>query len=91
MTKLLDIDECATSGHSCHAQATCSNTQGSYSCMCNPGYNGDGTSCQGMLNTILLADMLLLHRTNGRGGGGRLSRSMSYVKSDKGSSLILNF
>ena len=69
VSKLLDIDECATSGHSCHAQATCSNTQGSYSCMCNPGYNGDGTSCGGMLNSTLLADMLFLCRTNGGGGG----------------------
>ena len=38
--------------------------------MCNPGYNGNGTSCRGMLNSTLLADMLFLCRTNGGGGGG---------------------
>jgi hypothetical protein len=29
----------------CHADATCTNTPGSYTCGCNTGYSGDGKSC----------------------------------------------
>ena len=38
----LDIDECATSSDDCHAEATCADTVGSYTCTCNAGYEGDG-------------------------------------------------
>jgi hypothetical protein len=29
----------------CHKYATCTNTEGSYTCRCNHGYTGDGTIC----------------------------------------------
>lgn len=35
----------------CHEQANCMNTPGSFQCMCNSGYTGDGTQCDGMLTT----------------------------------------
>ena len=35
----------------CHSDATCTNTAGSFSCACNTGYTGTGTSCLGMLRT----------------------------------------
>ena len=82
VTKLLDIDECATGAQSCHAQARCGNIQGSYSCMCHPGYNGNGISCRGMLNSTLLADMLFLCRTTGEevgGGGGEHEVGLIYI------------
>ena len=43
-----DVDECIQGTHDCLADvATCTNTFGSYSCACNPGYDGDGkTSCE---------------------------------------------
>ena len=44
---LPDIDECALNLDSCHAQATCSNNQGSYSCACNTGWSGNGFNCIG--------------------------------------------
>ena len=42
-----DIDECATNVHDCHADATCTNTVGDFTCSCNAGYDGDGTACAG--------------------------------------------
>ena len=48
MIILLDIDECADSAlNNCHADATCTNTVGSYTCACDAGYNGDGITCAG--------------------------------------------
>ena len=43
----IDIDECATILHDCHANATCNNKNGSFGCICNYGYNGNGISCMG--------------------------------------------
>jgi len=43
-----DIDECATNNGGCSAEADCSNTEGSFTCTCQSGYTGDGTSCTGM-------------------------------------------
>ena len=53
----LDIDECS-SGHQCDSSATCYNTDGSYTCICNNGYTGDGRTCRGtsqkqMFNRLL--------------------------------------
>ena len=44
---LIDIDECATGVDNCDSEATCANTVGSFSCTCNRGYHGDGTTCTG--------------------------------------------
>ena len=41
-----DIDECSQM-NICDKNAACSNTQGSYSCACNPKYIGDGLNCKG--------------------------------------------
>ncbi|KAL9953745.1 hypothetical protein ACROYT_G041208 [Oculina patagonica] len=40
-----DVDECSTLTHDCSADGVCSNTEGSYSCYCKPGYSGDGRKC----------------------------------------------
>ena len=46
----LDINEC-NGTNSCDSDANCTNTEGSYTCMCNDGYTGDGwmtgTRCNG--------------------------------------------
>jgi len=42
-----DIDECAVNNGGCNAEATCSNTVGSFSCTCTDGYEGDGVTCTG--------------------------------------------
>ena len=44
---IADIDECIDSTGICHTYATCANTEGSFTCTCNDGYNGDGTDCAG--------------------------------------------
>ena len=54
-----DIDECTANAHDCHLDATCSNTDGSFTCSCNQGYSGDGKQCDGMFGV------------SGEGGGGR--------------------
>ena len=40
-----DLDECQAFPNSCHLNAECVNTQGSYSCRCRPGYQGNGLNC----------------------------------------------
>jgi len=42
----VDINECDDpSTHDCHDVATCTNTDGSYTCACDSGYYGDGFTC----------------------------------------------
>jgi hypothetical protein len=39
-----NVNECLDDP--CHAQASCADTVGSYTCTCNDGYSGDGWSCE---------------------------------------------
>ena len=47
-----DIDECAEGTDDCVDDADCMNTDGSFTCTCQPGFTGDGresgTGCQGI-------------------------------------------
>ena len=40
-----DIDECVIATHSCDRNAMCTNSEGSFDCVCFPGFTGDGLSC----------------------------------------------
>ena len=42
-----DIDECAEGSHTCDALASCTDTLGSYTCVCSSGYTGNGETCSG--------------------------------------------
>ena len=42
-----DVDECKVGDDTCHVNAACNNTDGSYICSCNEGFTGDGITCQG--------------------------------------------
>ena len=45
---IIDVNECKNATYPCHANATCNNADGSYTCTCNDGYFGDGNNCTGM-------------------------------------------
>jgi len=45
--KIKDNDECLNGENDCSPNALCENTQGSYTCACNDGYDGDGVTCNG--------------------------------------------
>jgi len=53
---VVDDDECAQGSHACAKHALCTDTLGSYTCQCKPGFFGDGwTYCEGMyMNKNLL-------------------------------------
>lgn len=42
----LDVNECAENSHDCDKNAKCFNTQGSFTCICNRGYQGSGRKDQ---------------------------------------------
>ena len=44
-TMNLDIDECADNKHDCDSNATCTDTEESFTCKCNNGYTGNGKTC----------------------------------------------
>ena len=46
---LADVDECAVETFECGERYACSNNEGSYDCVCAPGYvlSADGESCEG--------------------------------------------
>jgi len=52
--QILDLNECILETHNCHANATCTNIPGSFSCTCKIGYLGNGTFCQGLICFCLL-------------------------------------
>ena len=44
--------------HSCHRDASCINTQGSYECQCDTGYSGDGyDNCWDVENCVIWEDL----------------------------------
>ena len=40
-----DINECALGMDNCDRNADCTDTEGSFTCTCELGYTGDGTTC----------------------------------------------
>ena len=51
MLLFIDIDECAIGTHDCHrdSNATCNDTDGSFTCTCREGFDGNGTFCAGTI------------------------------------------
>ena len=52
---MTDINECLLTGeggHNCNTSAICTNTNGSFTCDCQPGFSGDGVDCDGKLKEM---------------------------------------
>lgn len=45
---VVDYNECGNRTDNCSAQATCYNTNGSFYCECNSGFDGSGYYCEGI-------------------------------------------
>ena len=65
-----DIDECDRGGlssdhqhlaHTCHDDAKCTNTNGSYYCACLEGYSGSGRNCSGTSRKVVRQDISIYH------------------------------
>ena len=48
-SECVDVDECAATESPCDENASCNNSEGSFECECNAGYDGDGTTCSPIL------------------------------------------
>ena len=44
-----DDNECNATPDPCHQDASCNNTIGSFECICDDGFDGNGTYCIGLL------------------------------------------
>jgi hypothetical protein len=51
----VNIDECARGTDTCSDNATCHDFAGSYSCTCNPLYEGDGRTCEPRCSPMTVA------------------------------------
>ena len=49
----LDIDECVSKANPCDVNANCSNSEGSYSCSCREGFDGNGKTCKGNFSGMI--------------------------------------
>ena len=56
-----DINECQLDIDNCDQHATCTNTEGSYSCACNAGWTGDGFTCEGINNMFRVSFHSILY------------------------------
>ena len=43
----VDINECELETYPCHSNASCTDTEGTFNCTCNEGFEGNGFNCTG--------------------------------------------
>ena len=55
LSQLTDIDECLEALHDCSQHAVCINVDGSYTCECGFGFEGNGVNCTCMYNIVMCA------------------------------------
>ncbi len=56
---MTDIDECSIGIDNCDVNAQCSNTPGSFTCLCKPGYTGVGFNCFGKTYIIVISTYII--------------------------------
>ena len=49
-----DKDECADKTDNCHSNARCDNIVGFFNCTCLQGFTGDGVTCSGMVDSLMV-------------------------------------
>ena len=55
-----DVNECVEGTDNCHENADCYDTIGNFTCVCSPGYSGDGVdNCTGNVMAKPIAMYLL--------------------------------
>jgi len=59
--KIVDVNECLTNNGGCDINAICSNTIGSFNCICKPEYSGDGLSCYGNILFFFSESLIFNH------------------------------
>lgn len=83
-----DIDECKEQPDACHASALCTDTDGSFSCVCPPGTEGDpsfaGVGCEARYTAVVAGQLHTCARRKdgstmcfGNGSSGRLGNGSS--------------
>ena len=84
-----DVNECTRGTDRCHHHATCYNTEGSYTCSCNPGYTGSGRSCIGKCTNHNSSN--ILHSLSNRGyfHNSLAKCSMAWMEIKKYSAVLL--
>jgi hypothetical protein len=55
---IADLDECGYNNGGCSENAVCTNTPGSRTCACKPGYSGDGFTCAAAPARVILNEIL---------------------------------
>lgn len=53
-----DIDECLKDDHNCSQHAVCYNVDGSYTCECVLGFEGNGVNCTSTFMIVALTPLL---------------------------------
>ena len=72
------MNECLQeTDNNCHADATCHNNEGSYTCECNSGFTGDGIECNGK-SWIASKNYTILKMKN-----NQLTNKLTYKQTNK--------
>lgn len=74
-----DFDECSLEPSPCDQNADCTNSDGSYSCICRQGFTGDGRAvCEGVREYAVKSNPPRLH--HGQLKAGFVSRDFTWNK-----------